>query len=274
MSSPLIEARPRAYRLALAVILAATASLARGSTTAAAADMSTKTTEPPSYQWTGCYVGLNAGGGGSGSNFSSSIDPGTHLLGGDPALVGADGTGGADVSSFLGGGQVGCNLQSGTLVYGVEGDVDYFRSNPKFINNTDTLSDGVTPFTVTQSLTTDYLATVRPRFGIAADRNLAYITGGAAFTTVNYLQTYADAATPPGTGIATGSRSLVGWAAGGGWEYAWAEHWTLRVEYLFVSFEKTNGLGSITDAAGGANTLHGSGDLVIQIGRVGVNFKF
>ena len=71
----------------------------------------------------------------------------------------------ANATNFLGGGQAGCNWQSGTLVYGLEGDFDYFHSNPQFINGTDTLTDGVTPFTVTQSLTTNYL-----RHGASAPR--------------------------------------------------------------------------------------------------------
>ena len=99
------------------------------------------------------------------------------------------------------GGQVGCNLQSGTLVYGLEGDLDYFHSNPRFINDTTTLADGNT-FAVSQSLTTNFLATVRPRIGIAADRNLAYITGGAAFTRISYTEGYVDANAPPGAGTA------------------------------------------------------------------------
>jgi hypothetical protein len=56
-------------------------------------------------------------------------------------------------------------------VLGLEGDFDYFHSTPGFSNNTNTLGDGVTPFTISQSLTTNYLATVRPRIGIGADRN-------------------------------------------------------------------------------------------------------
>ena len=228
----------------------------------------------PAYRWTGCYVGLNAGAGGSGTDFTSTVDPGTHLLGGDPALVGADGTGSANNPAFIGGGQAGCNVQYGTVVFGLEGDFDYFHSNPAFSNDTNTLSDGATPFTVTQSLTTDFLATVRPRIGIAADRNFAYITGGAAFTRANYTESYVDGAAPAGTGMATASKSLVGWTAGAGWEYAWTDHWTFRLEYLFASFPTTSAVGAINDAAGGVNTLHGSGDLVIQVARAGMNFKF
>ena len=34
-----------------------------------------------------------------------------------------------------------------------------------------------------------------------------------------------------------------GWTAGAGWEYAFAERWTVRAEYLFASFPTTNALG-------------------------------
>jgi opacity protein-like surface antigen len=67
---------------------------------------------------------------------------------------------------------------------------------------------------------------------------------------------------------------LVGWVAGAGWEHAVADHWTFRAEYLYASFPTVNALGAITDAGGGANTLHGSSDLVTQLLRAGVNYKF
>ena len=248
--------------------------LAFGSTAAGAADLAVKGPEPPPYQWTGCYVGLNLGGGTSGTNFTSAIDPGTHLLGADPAVVAASGGGGFNNIGALGGGQAGCNWQHGTFVLGLEGDFDYFHSNPNFSNNTNTLSDGVTPFTIGQSLTTDFLATIRPRIGIAADRNLAYITGGAAFTHVSYTESYSDGAAPPGAGTATAAKYLAGWTAGAGWEYAFAERWTVRAEYLIAGFPKVSAAGAITDAAGGSNALHGSSDVTIQLVRAGVNFKF
>ena len=78
----------------------------------------------------------------------------------------------------------------------------------------------------------------------------------------------------PGTGLATASKTLVGWAAGAGWEHAWTDHATFRFEYLYTSFPTTTALGAITDPAGGANTLHGSANLVIQIARVGLNYRF
>jgi outer membrane immunogenic protein len=243
-------------------------------TAAQAADMSTKAPVTPIYSWSGCYVGINAGAGGAGSDFTTTVGNGTHLLSADAALVSNSGTGSANATGFLGGAQAGCNWQSGLIVYGLEGDFDDFHSRPSFANNTTTLSDGVTPFAVTQSLTTDFFATVRPRIGIAADRNFSYITGGAAFTQVSYTQGYVDGAVPPGAGNATASKALVGWTIGAGWEHAWTNNWTFKLEYLFASFPTTNAFGAIADGAGGTNPLHGSADLVVQTVRAGVNFKF
>jgi outer membrane immunogenic protein len=250
----------------LAIILAA------ASTPARAADLPTKAPAARLYNWSGCYVGLNGGGGATGTSFTNTVDNGTHLpTAADAATVTTAASGSADDSNFLGGGQAGCNWQSGTIVYGVEGDFDYFHSNPQFVNATGTLSTG-DAFTVTPSLKTDFFATVRPRLGVAADRNLAYVTGGAAFTKASYALSYVD--TLPGTGAASGSKSLVGWVAGAGWEYAWTDHWTFRLEYLFAKFPTTNALGNIVDTAGGRNPVHGSADLLIQTARAGVNFKF
>jgi outer membrane immunogenic protein len=256
--------------------VAATIIIGLASTAASAADMAMpmKAAPAPVYRWSGCYVGLNVGGGATGSNFSTGVDPGTYLGGADPATVAATGTGSHGGDGPLAGGQAGCNWQSGLLVFGLEGDFDYFHSNPFFENNTQTLSDGVTPFNIKQSLSTKYLATIRPRIGIAADRNLAYLTGGAAFTRASYAETYLDGATPPASGSATGSKSLVGWVAGAGWEYAFIDHWTFKAEYLYASFPKVSGLGAIVDPGVGANTLHGSGDLTVQLLRAGVNYRF
>jgi len=272
MSLAFFKAPGPAYRhVPAARLFAATVSLAVVSTAAAAADMPLKAPpSPPVYQWTGCYIGINGGAGASSSNFNANVGVGTYLTGSDPATVGADGGGSANQTKLAGGGQLGCNWQINTVVFGIEGDFDYFHSDSNFYNNTDTLAAG-TAFVAGQSLTTNYLATVRPRIGIAADRNFAYITGGVAFTDVNYTVSYADAA--GGAGSASASKSLTGWVVGAGWEYAFVDHWTLRFEYLFSSFPSTSASGTIV-GPGGTNPLSGSGDLVIQVARAGMNYKF
>jgi len=274
MSLPLFKARgPAREPVLTARLFAATVSFAALSTAAVAADMPLKASPPaPVYQWTGCYIGLNGGAGASSSNFNANVGSGTYLTGTDPATASTDGSGSANDTRAIGGGQLGCNWQTGTLVVGLEGDFDYFRGNANFYNNTNTLADGVTTFVAGQSLSTNYLATVRPRIGIAADRNFAYITGGVAFTEANYTVSYTDAA--GGAGSASASKSLTGWVVGAGWEYAFVDHWTLRFEYLFSSFPSTGASGTITSPGGGTNPLSGSGDLVIQVARAGINYKF
>jgi outer membrane immunogenic protein len=273
MSNIFAEARPPEHRSTLAVCFFVTSMImACGSAASVAADLPLKGPEALPYQWSGCYAGFNLGGGASGTNFGSTVGPGTYLLTSDPATVSGSGVGSKNADGLLVGGQAGCNLQSGTVVYGLEGDLDYFHSNPQYNNNTNTLANGNT-FAISQSATTNFLATVRPRIGIAADHNFAYITGGAAFTSISYTESYQDANVPPGAGTASASRALVGWTAGAGWEYAFADRWTVRAEYLYASFPSTSALGVI-NGAGGTNLLHGSSDFAIQLVRAGVNFKF
>ena len=188
------------------------------------------------------------------------------------AAANAFGTGSANDLGFIGGGQAGCNLQTGAFVAGIEGDWDYFGSNPTFSNPNGTLTTG-DAVTITQSLKTSSLATIRPRIGIVSDRTLIYATGGAAFARVSYTQTYTDTLNNA-VGTATGSTTLVGWTVGAGWEWAWTDHVTVKTEYLFAKFPTTNALGGILDTAGGANVLHGSSDLTIQTARLGLNYRF
>ena len=111
--------------------------LAFVATGASAADMAMKAAQPAAYQWSGCYVGANVGGGASGSNFGTASIRERIFLGPDPAVVAANGSGSHGGDGLLAGGQVGCNFQIGLLVAGLEGDFDYFHSNPFFFNSTD-----------------------------------------------------------------------------------------------------------------------------------------
>ena len=129
MSIPFTRTPPLARPSILAAhIFAASVALAFGSTAVYAADLPLKAPEAPAYQWSGCYVGLNLGGGASGTNFTTTVGPGTHLLDPDPAVVAGSGGGGKNADGPLAGGQAGCNWQSGMLVLGLEGDFDYFHT--------------------------------------------------------------------------------------------------------------------------------------------------
>ena len=123
--------------------------------------------------------------------------------------------------------------------------------------------------------TTNYLATVRPRIGIArrSQPRLHHRRRGVHQRQLHRKLRGCERRLPP----APAQQRLeiaVGWTAGAGWEYALADHWTVQAEYLFASFPTTNALGTDHRCRRNRNTLHGSTDLVIQLVRAGVNFKF
>jgi outer membrane immunogenic protein len=98
--------------VAAVLAMAAASPLALPSTPAGAADMPAKAPAAKTYNWSGCYVGLNGGGAQSGSNFTTTVGPGTHLTPADAALVVEAGTSSANSPNFVGGGQAGCNWVS------------------------------------------------------------------------------------------------------------------------------------------------------------------
>ncbi len=162
-------------------------------------------------------------------------------------------------ASFIGGGQIGYNFQSGNIVYGLEGDVQVMR-------NRDTLSGQLLEFTpgvlptgsytrntfATYSIERQWQATFRGRVGYAWDRLLVYATGGLAVTSLktggNYtFQTLIGPAlapfpgAPPQNFSAAGvgsSQDYIGVTFGGGFEYALTNNWSLGAEYRFADFGK------------------------------------
>ena len=59
--------------------------------------------------------------------------------------------------------------------------------------------------------------------------------------------------------------SQFGWTAGGGWEFAFADKWSAKLEYLYIDTGTVN-----FNLAGTAI----SGKLTDHIGRAGVNYHF
>jgi outer membrane immunogenic protein len=254
----------------------AASALLAGLVGAQAADMPVKAVPlPAQFSWAGAYVGVNAGG------VLDRNDPGQLRLT-SPGFVFVDPTGAfAGFPSqffgfpggfqsvpinqsranapFIGGGQIGYNLQSGNIVYGVEADFQAMR-------NRDTLSASLLEFTpgllptanitrntfATYFIDREWQATFRGRFGYAWDRLLVYATGGLALTSLktggNYtFQTLIGpalapfAGAPPQNFAAPGlgsSQDYLGVTFGGGIEYAFSNNWSLGVEYRAADFGK------------------------------------
>jgi outer membrane immunogenic protein len=176
---------------------------------AAAADLGARYPQQPYYKaplynpvftWTGFYLGLNGGGGWGRSSW--------------------DRTGDLDLSGGVIGGTAGFNWQTGQVVLGAEGDVDW---------------SGVSGTTTTRcpagcTTRNDWLGTVRGRLGYAFDRFLPYVTGGLAAGDIR--------ATTPGFAGAT--QTNLGWTVGAGVEVAIAGPWSAKADYLHVELGNFN----------------------------------
>jgi len=183
-------------------------------TPALAADIAPYPSEPVApaavylpFSWTGFYIGAHAGGG------FGSVD--SNL----PAPLDS-----FDANGFVGGVHAGYNYQMNQFVLGVEGDVDLTSISGK--SNFD-------PVLGTNKVTVPWQGSVRGRLGYAWDRFMLYGTGGVAF---------ADAKV-----AGADSKSLVGWTAGAGLEYAFTDNLSGRLEYRYTDFQRAS---YVTPAAG------------------------
>jgi high affinity Mn2+ porin len=170
----------------------------------------------PVFDWTGFYIGGHTGYS-RGSNSAVLWDPLPTATSGN-------------FSGVIGGVQAGYNwrLPSGLLL-GVEGDLTF----PNYLPSNSITALVSTPNTdfVEQW---DYVGTVRGRVGYASNHWLLYATGGLAVMGERFTNLPVDAL--PGKHIGV----RLGWAAGAGVEYAFAPHWTVRLEYLYSQFERAN----------------------------------
>jgi outer membrane immunogenic protein len=194
---------------------------------------------PPVYNWTGIYVGGNLGGGFANSSWTDFFTGGTDTF---------------SKSGFIGGGQVGANVQFNWLVIGIEGDFDW-------AGMTGTGADSVGNSINTQ---TQWTSTVTGRVGAAFDRLLVYGKGGVAFADdKSTLNTIA------GTSAST-TFDRTGWTAGVGLEYAFYGNWSAKVEYDYLGFgSQTLNLPTVTFP-----TYSSSASLNVQEVKAGINYKF
>jgi outer membrane immunogenic protein len=238
-----------------------------------AADMAVKAPRPAPvlFSWTGCYVGVNAGGAWGRSDRDARLSPTATAA--NPLAVQNAQIYRFEPTGFTGGGQIGCNYQTGNFVIGVEGDVDYLglRSSR---NVTLPFPNGGT-FSIADSMSTDWMATVRGRIGYAANNWLFYATGGLAVTELRFNHSYFDVFAV--SQIAGLSDTRYGWTAGAGVEVAiGGGPWSAKLEYLHADFGSASVTGQFIDATGvplGLSTSH-SVDLKTDIVRAGLNYRF
>jgi opacity protein-like surface antigen len=233
------------------------------SATSFAADLPVKAVAvPPSvYNWTGVYVGGHVGYGmGMKDWLNSSFD--------------------YQVDGFLGGGQIGVNQQVGNLVFGIEGDASWSNIEG---NQTLTIGGPLIGFTQSASggTTIDGLATLTGRLGLAQDRWLVYVKGGAAWVHEkhDFNASLSTTAPPPitQTANANGSEDRFGYVFGIGSEFALWGNWSFKSEYNYVHLgtREVRLTGSQT-TAGVTTPLTFDVDLkqALHLAKFGVNYRF
>lgn len=233
----------------------------------------------PGYNWSGWYVGGNAGYAWGQSNPATSTEftPTNYWNLLSVPQISAAGTGGrVNTNGFIGGGQAGYNFQTGNLVLG--GEVDFESFNLKGSRSGGAVYACCAPssFVLNQTTSTDWLFTARGRVGFAANNLLVYATGGLAVTNLKYGETFVD--TFGANEAVNYSKTKAGWTAGAGAEYGITKNWTVKAEYLYLDFGGLSGtslLGpvAVTGACNCTRMFH-STDLTASVARLGVNYRF
>ena len=223
------------------------------------------------YNWSGAYIGITSGV----SRHSGNSTVASAGLAGVPVPASK-----ARWGSALGL-TLGYNYQYGSMVAGVEGDINYVTSGRRkrtFVAPAAAWPDaGVAPFVVRHNYKNyrGLLSTARVRVGAAFDRTLVYVTGGVAFRSAkrhNGVQITDTNLALVGNFVASSKRRNIGFALGAGVEYALGRNWTAKGEYLYHNFGKTSTV--LADPANPGLSYTTRGTDSIHVLRFGLNYQF
>jgi outer membrane immunogenic protein len=215
---------------------------------------------PGDYNWTGLYLGGEAGWGWA----SQQI---THVTGATAFPAGSVDAS-LDQNGPLAGVYAGYNYQINQFLVGVDGD----------ITTTDITGTGHDVSAVNGDVSShsdqlNWIATATGRVGYVSNNWLLFAKGGwawAPFTEANILRT-------PSGGLvnaSTSSDTHNGWTVGAGAEWGFAAHWSAKLEYDYIGFVTANYLTTITSAAGAVSTEVRSATSSLSMLKAGVAYRF
>jgi outer membrane immunogenic protein len=195
---------------------------------------------PAGYDWSGIYIGVN-GGYGSANNCWDLNTLGTTALLGEGC---SNATGG------VAGGQFMYRFQATrNLVFGMEAQGDWAALKGSNASN-------ILPGVINQSKV-DAFGLFTGHFGWAVDNSLFYAKTGIAVTDNQFTGLAA------GTAFDQGTQTRLGYAAGVGYEYAFARNWTAGIEYNhFFMFQSANNLNPIASNGFRVDSIQQNIDLV------------
>ena len=235
----------------------------------------------PKTTWGGVYFGGFGGSNFSGAsaNTSTVFDPNGYFAPSSVPAVNTTGTQSLKGNNITGGIEIGYNRQRDKFVYGAEIDLGILSGTKTATGTTVYPCCGPTTFTVSQSLKSSWLVTLRPRAGFAiGDKILVYATGGGALTKYDYEAVFTDthnAATESGSI----NKKRIGWIGGGGVEYMIRKRISVKGEFLHTEFGRVSTTSTnlnINIPPGNvtvnpfAHSVFIKGNLV----RFGINFHF
>jgi len=237
---------------------------------AKAADMPVKAKAAPAFDWNGIYIGAYAGA--AWMDQATTTDPCRIAL---LAFCTAAGVGtfngipptGYDMDpSFLGGGTVGANWQPNPYtLLGLENNFGYLHIKGSIAQNPPPIFIGDT-FAVARL--GDWYDALTARLGAVDGHVMFYVKGGGA--AVAYKAGVVD--TVGVTLDTTTTKTLFGWAAGVGLEYAIDMHWSAKAEYLVLGVAKdVFNCGPTNTGLTECTTIHTPG---IQTISLGLNYRF
>ncbi|MBZ9743312.1 MULTISPECIES: outer membrane protein [unclassified Mesorhizobium] len=219
-------------------------------TPALAADLSPQPTEPVAYDWTGVYVGAEAGYVWGSSTYDSAGSPA------GPPYTSAS----LNPKGAFGGAYVGYNYQfDGNYVIGVEADANFASAKAD-----NTFSGFPPPAFASSDL--KWFGSARLRAGYAFDRFLPFVTGGLAIGKYSAGTSLSPFLGSPPSEI---SDTMVGWTAGAGLEYAVTDNLIARVEYRYSDYGRQSQSTPFIFTTQAARV-----DLTTNDVRVGLSYKF
>ena len=245
-------------------ILAGAAALLGTAVSAQAADMAVKAPYLKApvamvYDWTGFYIGVNAGVG-LGRDYTRLAIPAGPSF--EASYLSPQGG--------LGGAQIGYNWQVpnsffGALVFGVEADIQGtgMRDSYTCLLTCTVVGPGAVATQFNQTL--DWFGTVRGRVGIATGPVLSYVTAGYAYGNV---KTTLTETVGPAVGVFSTSQNKGGYVIGSGLEASLGGNWTGKIEYLYVNLGDRLNLFTLNGAPQALST-----DIRENIFRVGLNYR-
>jgi outer membrane immunogenic protein len=218
-----------------------------GAAPAQAADLPVRAPVVAAFTWSGCYVGANGGWMWGREHVDTSLSNDFLLANnifGTSARGSLDRSFRIDADGGTAGVTFGCNLQTGAWVWGLETDANWAgikeTASVRFpITDVpgQALDASSSDHTVTKQL--QWFSTYRLRTGVAFDRWLAYVTGGAVLAGVKGaadIRYRGDAFFLDSAQFAGSDRDVrLGWTVGGGFEYAFAGPWSFKAEYLYIN---------------------------------------